>query len=182
MTDLEQKLRKISDQERHILQCLSIFWEQITAQEFHQLLKFLGLKTPEGKGYSAQYVSLLRTSWINKVWSRIQRSIGVGGFQLVNDELKEFFTREARLENWFDETVQIIQASFPLSQYSGWYNRDRFNSRLLRDFRLSIYQKKTEKNAELFKLIVERELTEKSSKIIPNIFSNPFQADVFGRV
>ena len=66
MVDFETKLKRISSEERRMLQCLALFWEQITAQEFHSLLKHLGLKNSEGKGYSAQYVSLLRTSWINK--------------------------------------------------------------------------------------------------------------------
>ena len=116
MNDFEQKLRKISPEERRILQCLSIFWEQITAQEFHQLLKFLGLKMLDGKGYSAQYVSLLRTSLIHKSIILNTKEYWGSGFQIANDELKEFFTREALRESWFDETVEIIQTNFNLSQ------------------------------------------------------------------
>ncbi|HSK72587.1 MAG TPA: hypothetical protein VK892_12870, partial [Pyrinomonadaceae bacterium] len=163
MIDLEEKLAKISPNERRILQCLSIFREQINGQEFQKLLRVLGLKTPEGKAYSAQYLSLFRNSLIHKGFLQNTKEYWGSGFQIKDAELKEFFTREARREDWFDETVAAIQANFPLSEFSSWYNRDRFGMRLLRDYRLSIYQKDAEEAAQILEQIVERDLNGKSS-------------------
>ncbi len=175
MINFEQKLSRISPNERRILQSLSIFWEHITAQNFQRLLKVLELKTPEGKAYSAQYVSLLRNSLIHKgILADSKESWGTG-FQISSPALKEFFIREAVPEDWFDETVAVIQTNFNLSEYSGWYDRERRKMRILRDYRLSIYQKQTEKTAEILRQINEFELNNQAVDILIQIFSNPFQ-------
>ncbi len=90
MKNFEEKLSKISPNERRILQNLSIFWEQITAQEFQRLLKVLELKNPEGKTYSVQYVSLLRNSLIHKGILQNTKEYWGSGFQIADAELKEF--------------------------------------------------------------------------------------------
>ncbi len=176
MTDFEEELRKISPNERKILQCLSMFWEQITAQEFQKLLKVLDLKTPEGRAFSTQYVSLLRISLINKGVIENTKKVWGNGFQIVSDELKEFFTREAWQENWFNETVDKIQENFNLSELSGWYsNEDRRETRLLRDYRLSIYRQRQAESAELYRTILEKNLEGEATEILLSIFSNPLQ-------
>ncbi|MGI9055828.1 MAG: DEAD/DEAH box helicase [Pyrinomonadaceae bacterium] len=178
MNEFEKKLEKISPNERRILQCLSIFWEQITGQEFHQLLKYLGLKTPDGKVCTMQYVSLLRNSLIHKGVLLNTKEYWGSGFQIASNELKEFFTREARRESWFDETVKIIQTNFSLSEVSRYYSAgERYKSRLLRDYRLSIYLQNAAESSKLFNEIFEFDLTVKSSQIILDIFSNPFQRE-----
>ena len=58
--DFEQKLARVSDIERKILQCLSLFWEPISANDIQKLLKVLGFRTPEGKSYPIQQVSMIR--------------------------------------------------------------------------------------------------------------------------
>ncbi len=180
MNDFERKLDKISENERRILQTLSIFWEQITAHEFQRLLREIGLKTPDGKGFSSQYVSLLRNSLIHKGVLLNTNEHWGSGFQISSDELKEFFTREAKGESWFNETVKIIQANFNLSAMNGWYDRERRKLRILRDYRLSIYQKNTEQIAQILRQIVEFELTGKAGEILIQIFSNPFQKEFLG--
>ncbi len=177
MNDFEKKLSRISPNERRILQSLSIFWEHITAQNFQRLLKVLEIKTPEGKGYSAQYVSLLRNSLIHKgILADSKESWGTG-FQISDPALKEFFTREAVREDWFDETVEAIQANFSLTEYGGWSDRERRKQRIMRDYRLSIYQKQTEKRVEILRQINEFELNNQAVEILIQIFSNPFQKD-----
>ena len=176
MIDFEQKLNRISSNERKILQCLSIFWEQITAQEFSSLLKHLGLKTPEGRGYTQQYLSLLRNSLVHKGVLRNTNEYWGSGFQLVDEKAKEYLTREALRESWFSEVVETIQTHFEMSEFSRWsYNGERFNSRLLRDYRLSIYQMRTDQTADLFEQIVENNCIDRSTKVILQVFSNPFQ-------
>ena len=178
MNDLERKLSKLSDNERRILQCLSIFWEPITAQEFYKLLKVLELKTPEGKGYSAQYVSLLRNSLVHKSVLRNIKEYWGSGFQLANDELKELFTREAVREDWFGKTVETIQREFGAEEFFGWYmSRERRSFRLLRDYRLSIYGRQLEKSVQLIQQIIELDLTDEAADVIVQIFSNPFQKE-----
>lgn len=182
MIDFGEKLSNISPNERKILQCLSIFWEQITAQEFHKLLKVLDLKTPEGKVFSTQYISLLRNSLIHKGVLQNTKEYWGNGFQIISDELKEFFTREAFREDWFSETVGKIQSNFSLSEFSSWYyNGERYQSRLLRDYRLSIYRKNSQKTAELFQIIQERELEAEASEILFQIFSNPLQKELLAK-
>ena len=182
MSDFEQNLSKISSNERTILQCLSIFWEQITAQEFASLLKHLDLKTPEGRGYSAQYLSLLRNSLVHKGVLRNTKEYWGSGFQIADEKLKEYFTREALRESWFSEVVKTIQTHFNMSEFSRWsYNGERFKFRLLRDYRLSIYQMKTDTTAELFEKIVENNCIDKATKVILQIFSNPFQKEFLSR-
>ena len=179
MSGFEQKLSKISPYERKILQCLSIFWEQITAQEFYKLLRNLDLKTSEGKAFSTQYISLLRTSLIHKGVIENTSEYWGSGFQIDGDELKEFFTREAMQEDWFDETVEKIQASFNLTEFSGWYvSGERYKSRLLRDYRLSIYRHNKVQAATLFQLIKERELDGEANDILLRAFSNPLQKEL----
>ncbi|MEP6901345.1 MAG: DEAD/DEAH box helicase [Actinomycetota bacterium] len=182
MTDFEEKLSKISPNERKILQCLSIFWEQITAQEFQKLLKVLELKTPEGKAFSTQYVSLLRNSLIHKGMLQNTKEYWGNGFQLASNELKEFFTREVWRENAFSETIEKIQANFGLSEFSSWYyNSERYKSRLLRDYRLSIYRQNSLKTAELFQVIRERDLETEAGEILLQIFSNPLQTQLLAK-
>ena len=177
MTNFEHKLSRISPNERRILQSLSIFWEHITAQNFHRLLKVLELKTPEGKGYTTQYISLLRNSLIHKGFLADSRESWGTGFQIASPALKDFFTREAVREDWFDETVSKIQSNFSLRDYSGWYDRERRKSRILRDYRISIYQKQTEKSTEILRQINEFELNKQAAEILLQIFSDPFQKD-----
>ena len=181
MSSFEQKLSKISSNERRILQCLSIFWEQITSQEFASLLKHLELKTPENRVYSQQYLSLLRSSLVHKGVLRNTKEYWGSGFQLSDDELKEHLTREALRETWFSEVVETIQTHFNLSQFSRWnYNGERYQSRLLRDYRLSIYRRKLDESVAIFQQIREVKAEEAASKIIVRIFSNPFQKEFLG--
>lgn len=179
MTEFAEKLIKISPNERRILQCLSIFWEQISNQEFLKLLRILGLKTPEGRPFTSQYVLLWRNSLINKgVIVNTNKNWG-NGFQIDGDEFKEFLIRESTGESWFGEVVKRIQEGFNLTEFSGWYvNGERYKSRLLRDYRLSIYQQDKLKAATLFQLIKEKELEAEANEILAYAFSNPFQKDL----
>ena len=182
MSEFEEKLNKISPNERKILQCLSLFWEQTTAQEFQKLLRVLDLKTPEGKPFSVQYVSLLRNSLIHKGLLENTKQYWGSGFQIAGDDLKEFFTRGALRENWFPETVEKIQANFSLSEFSGWYqNGERYKSRVLRDYRLSIYRQNSTKAAELYQIIKQRDLEDEASAILMRIFANPLQTDLLAK-
>lgn len=179
MTEFAEKLIKISPNERRILQCLSIFWEQISNQEFLKLLRILGLKTPEGRPFTSQYVLLWRNSLINKgVIVNTNKNWG-NGFQIDGDEFKEFLIREATGESWFGEVVKRIQEGFNLTEFSGWYvNGERYKSRLLRDYRLSIYQQDKLKSATLFQLIKEKELEAEANEILFYAFSNPLQKEL----
>ncbi len=182
MNGLETKLSKISPNEHKILQCLSIFGEQITAQEFQKLLKALDLKTPEGKGFSTQYVSLLRNSLIHKGVLQNTKEYWGNGFQIASDELREFFIREAARESWFGDAVEKIQANFSLSEFSSWsYHGERYRSRLLRDYRLSIYRQNSLETAKLFQTIRERGLEDEAGEILLQVFSNPLQTELLAK-
>ena len=149
------------------------------------MLKHLELKTPEGRGYSQQYLSLLRSSLVHKGVLRNTTEYWGSGFQISSDELKEYLTREAVRENWFTEVVENIQTHFNLEQHSRWgYNGERYKLRLLRDYRLSIYRQKLDSAAVIFQKIREINAENAASKIIVQIFSNPFQKeflDTFNR-
>ena len=182
MTDFEVKLSKISPNERRILQVLSVFWEQITAQEFQKLLRSLELKTPEGKVFSMQYVALLRNSLIHKGLLRNTSAYWGNGFQIVSDELKEIFTREAVRESRFGEAVGKIQANFSLGEFSSWYqNGERYKSRLLRDYRLSIYRQDKLQTIKLSEIIREKHLEFEADEIRFRIFANPFQKEFLAK-
>jgi SNF2 family DNA or RNA helicase len=181
-TGFEKKISKISANEKRILQCLSLFWEQITAQEFHRLLKILEFKTLEGKAISAQYASLLRTSLVHKGWLQNTKEYWGSGFQLADAEMKEFFTREALRENWFNQTVEAIQANFSLSEFPRYsYNGERYKFRLLRDYRLCFYRQNLAEAANLAPKIREAELDGKAFEIVRRIFSNPFQKELLAK-
>ena len=182
MTNLEEKFNRISPNERKILQILSIFWEQITAQEFSSLIKHLGLKTPTGKGYTSKYLSLFRNSLVHKGVLRDTKEYWGSGFQISSAELKEYLTREALQESWFAEVVEIIQTHFSLDEVSRWsYSGERYKFRLLRDYRLSIYQQNIGQTMELLQKIADRDLEDKSSEIILNIFAHPFQKELLSQ-
>ena len=182
MTNFEEKFNKISPDERKILQILSIFWEQITAQEFSSLIKHLGLKTPAGNGYTSKYLSLFRNSLVKKGFLHNTNEYWGSGFQISSENLKEFLTREALEESWFAEVVEIIQTHFNLIEVSRWsYTGERYKFRLLRDYRLSLYRQNANKAVELFLKIAEKDLTDEASKIVLQIFSNPFQKEFLSR-
>ncbi len=182
MTDFAEKLNKISAGERRILQCLSLFWEQITAQEFQKMLRLLELKTSEGRAFSTQYVSLLRNSLVHKGLVENTVEFWGSGFQIAGDDLKEFFTREISDEDWFGETVEKIQANFGLNEFSGWYqNGERHKSRLLRDYRLSIYRQDKLKMMSLLESLREKNLEFIAVEIRFRIFSNPFQKKLLAK-
>lgn len=181
MKGFEEKLSRLSPNERRILQYLSIFWEQVTAPELQRLLKMLELKTPENKAYSAQYVSLLRNSLVHKGILQNTKENWGNGFQIKGGKLKEFFAREAFRETWFDKAVEKIQANFPADEFSRWgYSGERRKHRLLRDYRLSVYQKNFDQTVRLFGQIVESEIVDEAGEIIVGIFSDPFQKDFLG--
>ncbi len=176
--DFEQKLARISDNERKILQCLSLFWEPISANDIQKLLKVLGFRTPEGKIYPIQDVSTIRNLLIGKgVLHHFKESWGTG-YQIFDDTDKEFLTREVVNEDWFDEAIQTIQQEFSFDEHKSWYYRtEEKKFRILRDYRLSIYQKKIEKTQELYSEIVQNEIADRSQELLLNIFSNPFQKE-----
>lgn len=181
MSDFVEKLSKISDFERKLLQSLSLFWEPVAANDIQKLLKLLGFRTPDGKIYPVQHVSLIRNSLIEKGLLHHFKENWGSGYQIYDNRNKEFLTREVIKENWFDEAAQTIQSEFSLNEYQNWYwSREQKKFRILRDYRLSIYQKNTGKMQMLFKKIVENEIVEKSGEILLDIFSNPFQKDFLG--
>ena len=97
---------------------------------------------------------------------------------MPDEDLKEFLTRELLEKGLFDETVEIIQGHFSRKEFSRYYHeRERYNRRLLRDYRLSIYQKDRAKIAEVFVEMLDRDIVDQSSPMIQRIFSRPFQKD-----
>ena len=181
MTDFESKLSEVSPHKRRILQCLAIFWEPLTAQEFGSLIKILDLKNSENRGYSVQYLSLLRNSLVHQGILRNIKEFWGSGFQIFDENLKERLTREAAAENWFAETVAAIRTNFNLSVYASWsYGGERYKMRLLRDYRLSIYRRESEKTAALRQLIKEENLTAQAAEIVGRIFTAPFQKEFLG--
>ena len=136
-----------------------MYWEDITSTDFFGFLRCLGIKAPNNKYYTAQDIAALRRSWVE---SGILQNAGANrgaSFQIAGAELKEFFMREARLEFWFDDIIEIIQTNHKLSDLSHFYSdAGRYKERLLRDFRLAIYQKDVEKVKQLNRKIYEKQL------------------------
>ncbi len=181
MTNLETVLNRISENERKILQCLSLFWEPITAIDFQKFLRSLGFRTSDGKLYNPQYISLLRNSLIHKgLLINLKETWGTG-FQLADESIKTFLTREAIKEDWFQTAVETIKAEFGFDEYKSWYwDKDKRNFRLLREYRLSIYQKQVENAQKLYAEIGENNLAEKARVILLDIFAYPFQKEFLG--
>ncbi len=181
MTHFEEQLNTLSTLERQILQYVSMFWETINVQELQKLLREVGLRRHDGKIYPIQFVTTLRNSLVHKgIFVNVKTDWG-NGFQIASPQLREILTREARRESWFDNAVEMIQTTFNLNELSGWYYRsERKKTRLLRDYRLCIYQKQTETIRELFGEIRKNEITDKTNDIVFQIFSNPFQKEFLG--
>jgi hypothetical protein len=176
--DLEKKLSGLSEIGRKILQCLSIFWEPISANDIQKLLKVLDVRKAEGKVYPVQEVAQYRQSLLSKGLLVQLRENWGSGYQIADEHLREFLTREAKKEGWLDKVIVTIQTEFALKELTGWYwGREQKKFRILRDYRLAIYQKKIEAAQALFKQIVENNIVEQSQVIVNNIFSNPFQKD-----
>ena len=182
MTRIEEKLRTLSDHERKLLQCLSLIWEPINARDFQGLTRSLEWRTPEDKFHTAQYLSLWRASLTRKGIIADFKDTWSGGFQIADDNLKALLSRAARQQTWFPQVVETIQATFSLSKLSGWYGSEKEarKCRVLRDFRLSIYQKQAKNRAELSQQIDENGIAEKAEEILVQIFSNPFQKEFLG--
>jgi hypothetical protein len=125
MGDFEAKLDGIFDTERRVLHCLSLFWEPFMAGELHKLLSAPGLRTPEGRKYTTKFAMLLRNSLVRKGFLRETSFYWGKGFRFADDGLKEFLTREAVREDWFEETAETIRATFggKYFQYSGWLEK-----------------------------------------------------------
>ncbi len=179
MNNLQQKLDKISDNERKILQCISLYWEPINAIEFHKLLKVLGIRN-DGKLITAQYISLLRNSLVHKGFLENIKERWGQGFQIIDESTKEFFTREARKKIWFESAISTIKSEFSIEEYKWYWNSEKKSFRILRDYRFSIYQKNESSTKTLFAEIQSKDLVERSTKILQNIFSDPFQKEFLG--
>lgn len=177
MIEIESQLNKISPSERKVLQCLALFYEPLSASDFASVMSKLELKTAEGKAMSANYVSLLRNSLVHKQVLRETKTEWGKAVELSSPELREHLTREARREDWFESIVAKIQNNFPITQFSRWYYEGTYRYwRLLRDFRLQVYRKKTVFSG-VFKQIEESSLTGAAGEVLLQIFSNPFQKD-----
>ncbi len=178
MTNFEQKLEKVSSFERKLLQCLSLFWEPISANDIQKLLKMLGIRTPDGKVYPVQFISGIRNTLQSKGLLHYFNELWGSGYQIYDDVDKEFLTREIIKESWFNAAVETIQKEFSLEEFKSWYwNKEEKKFRILRDYRFSIYQRKIENTKELLSQITQNELAAKSQELILNIFSNPFQKE-----
>ncbi len=82
MSSFENNLRSISPDERLILQCLSIFWEPITSQDFQKFVRVLELEIPDARSTSFLNLSNFRNTLIKKGFlAEIKESWGVG-FQI----------------------------------------------------------------------------------------------------
>ena len=158
-----------------------MYWEDITSTDFFGFLRCLGIKAPNNKYYTAQDIASLRRSWVE---SGILQNAGANrgaSFQIAGAELKEFFMREARLEFWFDDIIEIIQTNHKLSDLSHFYSdAGRYKERLLRDFRLAIYQKDVEKAKQLNRKIYEKGYGISAADLLIGVFSNPLQKDFLG--
>jgi hypothetical protein len=178
MINFETKLKRISENERKILQCLSLFWEPITANEFVKLFKALEIRTFDDKSFNPQNVALLRISLIQKGLLRNVKELWGSGFQIIDEELKSFLSHEATSETWFENVVNIIQSLFSLDEYKGWYfDNEKRKIRVLRDYRLCIFQNQIEKEEQFLRQINELHIFAKANDIIIDIFSNPFRKE-----
>ncbi len=181
MNDFEFKFAKTSLNERKILQILSICYEPITANEFNSLLKELELKTPENRAYSAQYSSLLRNSLLHKsILQQVSTDWGTG-YEVAGANLKEFLIREALTESWFDQVADKIRDLFKAETNWSYDGGARYKYRLLRDYRLSIYQQNLTEAAGLFLKIQEKKLQNQATRILLDIFAAPFQKELLAR-
>jgi SNF2 family DNA or RNA helicase len=130
-----------------------------------------------------KYLSLLRKSLNKKKLIRETSEYWGRGFQIYDEKLKEHLTREARQESWFAEVAAIIQTNFPRSEYSKWsFKSARYKSRLLRDYRLSIYQNDLTETAKIHQEIIEEEYDYEAADLVINIFLDPFQKELFSRL
>jgi SNF2 family DNA or RNA helicase len=180
MSNFEQKLSRVSPNERMMLQVLSIFWEQITATEFYALLRLLEIKNVEGNLYTMPSLTIFRNTYVDRGILRNVKELWGSGFEIADDTLKEYLTREAEQELWFTKVVEIIQINFNISTYSRW-SGERYKLRLLRDYRLSVYMGETDFTKAIFLKLVEINSQQETAKIMLNIFSNPFQNEFLSR-
>lgn len=178
MNHFEEQLENITPEIRKFLQYLSLFYVTITFQELQKFLSVSDLRTPKGEKFTSKYLSLLRNSLSKKGILKDAGGYWGKGFQIADENLKEILTREILAEGSFDEAVELIQINFSRTEFSRFhYQNEHYNNRLLRDYRLSIYQRDTAKIADVFVEILDREILDKTPQIVRRIFSNPFQED-----
>ncbi len=178
MTDFEANLDKLSVNELIILQCLSIFWEPITTQDFQKLLNALEIRAIEGKSNSFANLNTFR-NWMMEMGLLEQfKEFWGSGFRIPDERGKEILFRRAMSQDWFDDIRQTIQEEFNLSEYAYWNaNQERRKHRLLRDYRLSIYLKRIDESFDLYEKIEDEGIPFEATEIIIRIFSEPFQKD-----
>jgi SNF2 family DNA or RNA helicase len=176
MIQNKKRLSKLLPKERRILQYLSIFWEQISPYEFKKLIESMGIKSHTGQNLSPQYISLLENSFVKKRLIRSTNCYWGTGFQIFDTELKEELIREASMELWFSQACREIQKTFPISDLTLYqYEGKKYASRLLRDFRISIYRRQPKLIAHTRKELCDLNLEDSASELLNDIFSNPFQ-------
>ena len=183
MHNWERKLEGVAEDDRQLLQLISVFWEQTNALDLRQLIQSLGLKTQEGKAYTQKDIARFCQTFVERGLIQSTKGYWGSGFQLLDENLTEHLTREAAEKSWFSEAVEITINEFSLKTVSRWSNKgELYRRRLLRDLRLSIYQRKRDGIYELFKKIEsESGLKDESLEMIIQIFSNPFQKELLGK-
>ncbi len=178
MNHFEEQLENITPESRKFLQYLSLFYVTITFQEIQKLLSVSNLRTSGGEKFTSKDLSLLQSSLSKKGILKDAGSYWGKGFQIADENFKEILTREILAEGSFEEAVELIQTHFSRTEFSRFHHQDEhYNNRLLRDYRLSIYQRNTAKIADVFVEILDRDILDKTPQIVRKIFSDPFQKD-----
>ena len=152
--------------------------EGITTQELHSLTGHLRIKTPEGRACSSHFVTMTANSLIhkgflvasNEPWGRV--------LEIIDDETKEYFSREAAAGEDLPELVDTIQEQLPRNSARRWQTADvRQQFRLIRDFRLGLYLRNLDRVNELSKTLADQKLSIRRDAVLCSVFSSPFQTD-----
>ena len=182
MHNWTRKLDGVTENDRQLLQLVSVFGEQLNALDLQNLIQSLGLKTLDGYEYTQKDISRFCQTSVERGLFESTKGYWGSGFQLLDEHLAEHLTREAVEKSWFLKAVELIESEFSLNTVSHWSSKgEYYRHRLLRDLRLCVYLRKTDGIYELFKKIEnESGLKDESLEMIVQIFSNPFQEKLLG--
>lgn len=182
MESFEKSLTRISPDEKLILQCLSLFWGNLSRQDYLVLTKQLNLRTFEGRNYSNEYLiyqlkSLLRKGLLSEVAARYTSDL-----QITDAGLREHLTRTAFEEDWCNDIVEFIQTKFSTTGILNWQlEKIQIKDRILRDLRLSVYQMDLDAYNRTRRQLRSHEAEDEAHEILFQVFSNPFQTDFLNR-
>ncbi len=129
-------LDELHDSDKMILMYYAMLYEHLNVQEFTSFLAQLSLKDENNKAFNPKTAST-KTSFFIKKEIFIQTS-NPSSIQFKSEEFRDYLTKIASEEAWFDDVCQLIKTKYSTDDRS-WSFQNKHQVRSIRNYRLAIF-------------------------------------------